>query len=301
MRPLLRPFPLLLAATLFTATLLSALPLRAQTQPRTPPTPAEAAITAQLRTLRSLSATERPVTTRKLALDIRALPAGPHKLGLALGLASLATEGDAGLPTLTDVTLTLAESLDETPLQPKTPDAVPYPYLEVARLIRYEHVALDPRYLADPLFARADAQLVRNDQQIESADFTLHDLNGKPVKLSALRGSVVLVNFWAAWCPPCRKEMPALDALYARFQPQGLVVLSISDEDAAKVAPFIAKSGYRPTVLLDPGSTVHQQFHVEGIPKSFVFDRNGHLVAQTIDERTEQQFLAMLTAAGLKN
>jgi peroxiredoxin len=291
----MKPAPRLLTL-LFSAILIAAAPLRAQSPP---PTPAEAAIIAQLRTLRSLSPTERPVTTRKLALDIRALPAGISKLKLAYSLANLATEGDAGLPTLTDVTLTLAESLDENPL-PSPPGGIPDPYLEVARLIRYEHVAIDPKYLADPLFAKADARLVHNDEDIQHADFTLQDLKGKPVKLSDLRGKVVLVNFWATWCPPCRKEMPALDALYARFQPQGLVVLSISDEDLAKVAPFIAKAGYRPTVLLDPGSTVHQQFHVEGIPKSFVFDRDGKLVAQTIDERTEQQFLAMLAAAGLK-
>jgi peroxiredoxin len=259
---------------------------------------------AQLRTLRSLSPTERPVTTRRLALDIRALPPGIPKLKLAYALSNLATEGDAGIPTLTDVTLTLAESLSETPIPAKAdalPDKVPAPYLEVARIVRYEHIAIDPKYLADPRFAQADAELVANDQQIAHADFTLNDLNGKPVKLSALRGKVVLVNFWATWCPPCRKEMPALDALYTRFQPQGLVVLSISDEDQAKVAPFIAKSGYRPPVLLDPGSTVHQQFHVEGIPKSFVFDRSGNLVAQTIDERTEAQFLTMLQTAGLKD
>jgi peroxiredoxin len=296
--------PCFLAAALLAAT------LAAQQPPQPQLTPAETAIVARLKAVRAQPDTTRPAYTRALALDIRALPAGLTKLRLANSLASLATEGDAGVPTLTDVTLTLAQALAENPIQPKPaqpgpssdsiPDSIPEPYLEVARIVRYEHIDLDPKYLADPLFARADAELAHNDADIQHADFTLRDLDNHPVTLSSLRGKVVLVNFWATWCPPCRKEMPALNDLYNHFKSQGLVILSISDEDSAKVAPFIAQSSYHPTVLLDPGSTVHQQFHVEGIPKSFVFDRAGRLVSQTIDERTERQFLAMLTAAGLE-
>jgi len=290
--------PLLLAATLLGA----GFTVAAQ-QPRQPEyTPAETALITRLKAVRAQPDATRPAYTRALALDVRALPAGVNKLRLANGLANLATEGDAGVPTLTDVTLTLAEALAENPLQPKPdhPDAIPEPYMEVARIVRYEHIGVDPKYLADPLYAKADAELVKNDADVQHADFTLRDLDNHPVTLSSLRGKVVLVNFWATWCPPCRKEMPALNDLYNHFKSQGLVILSISDEDSAKVAPFIAQSGYHPAVLLDPGSTVHQQFHVEGIPKSFVFDRAGRLVAQTIDERTERQFLAMLTAAGLE-
>ncbi len=283
-------------------TLLTTLLLTITLSARAQSAPSPEAITAKIKTLRSLPNTERPAATRQLALDIRTLPPGLPKLRLANGLASLATEGDAGLDTLTDVTLTLAQALSETPVPPSPthPDAVPGPYREVAALIRYEHVAIDPKYLTDPFFARADAELRHEDDEISRADFTLNDLNGHPVTLSSLHGKVVLVNFWATWCPPCRKEMPALDTLNARFGPQGFVVLSISDESMDKVAPFIAKSGYRPTVLLDPGRKVNDLFHVQGIPKSFVFGRDGKLVAQTIDERTEHQFLVMLQSAGLK-
>ncbi len=69
-----------------------------------------------------------------------------------------------------------------------------------------------------------------------------------------------MVNFWATWCGPCRLEMPDLDRLYSHFQPQGLVVLSISDEDSFKVASFISPTGYHPPVLLDPGGKVHKLF-----------------------------------------
>jgi peroxiredoxin len=257
-------------------------------------TPAE--IIAQMKTLRSLSATDRPVTTVKLAHAIAALPAGQDKVQLATGLAGLSTEGDQGQATLDAVGETLALALKETPIAAKG-DEVPYPYMELAQLVRYVDVKA---LLDDPQFARAMARLAAEEADVAKADFTLNDLKGKPYKLSDLRGKVVLVNFWATWCPPCRREMPDLDKLNVRFATQGLVVLSISDEDQAKVAAFIAASGYQPVVLLDPGDIVEKQFHIEGIPKTFLFNRDGKLVGETIDQSTERQFLALLAKAGLR-
>jgi peroxiredoxin len=94
--------------------------------------------------------------------------------------------------------------------------------------------------------------------------------------------------------------MPDLEALYRWFSPRGLVILAISDEDAAKVKPFITEHQISYTILLDPGRKVNEMFQVEGIPKSFVYDREGKLVAQAIDMRTQRQFLAMLAQAGLE-
>lgn len=91
-----------------------------------------------------------------------------------------------------------------------------------------------------------------------------------------------------------------METLYRRFRQKGLVVLAVSDEDRETVAGFLAKQKYSFPVLLDPGRKVHDAFNVEGIPKSFIFDADGKLVAQAIDMRTERQFLDLLKEAGLQ-
>jgi peroxiredoxin len=110
----------------------------------------------------------------------------------------------------------------------------------------------------------------------------------------------VLVNFWATWCPPCRKEMPDLDALHRRFKEQGLVILAFSDEKEEVVKEFLARHNYQYTFLIDHGRELNKAYKVEGIPKSFVYNRERKLVAQSMDMRTRGQFLEMLSRAGLK-
>jgi len=220
-----------------------------------------------------------------------------NKVRLAVGLAGLSTEGDFGHDTLQTVATTLSGSLAETPV-PAQNDQPARPYMELAKLIRYEHVTAD---LKDIQLAKAQTLLEAQEAEIQKADFTLTDLSGKPWTLSALKGKVVLVNFWATWCPPCRKEMPDLNILANRFASQDLVILSISDEDASKVAPYITDHKSTYPILLDPGGKTAQSFDVDGIPKSFVFDSNGKLDAQSIDMRTQGQFLQMLKAAGIQN
>lgn len=256
----------------------------------------EKPIAQKIGALRSLPDDVRAGTTKQLALQIRQLPAGAHKLTLANALANLSTEGDFGRDTLQEVTTTLADSLREHPV-PEEKGQPAAPYVELAQLVRYEHM----RASSDsPEFSAAMAKLESDDEGRQHADFTLTDLEGKSWTLSELRGKVVVVNFWATWCPPCRKEMPDLEALYNQFRGEGLVVLAISDEDAAKVRPFIAERQVTYPVLLDPGRKVNSLFHVEGIPKTFIYDREGKLVAQSIDMRTRKQFLGMLAEAGLR-
>ena len=275
----------------------------------------EKPIADQIHGLRSLADDVRAETTKSLAIKIRQLPATENKTRLAMGLANLSTEGDFGHATLQEVATTLAETLTERPLPwPKsatadgkatsandgagpTPTEPASEYVELASLVRYEHVEAS---LDSEQYRAALARLEADDRKREHVEFALKDLTGKTWTLSDLRGKVVVVNFWATWCPPCRKGMPDLEALYERFGPQGLVILGISDEEATKVEPFIRDRKVTFPVLLDPGRKVNEMFAVEGIPKTFVYDRDGKLVSESIDMRTQKQFLEMLSKAGME-
>ncbi len=256
----------------------------------------EQPIVKRLNGLRDLPDQARGRETGRLALEIRKLPASPNKVRLATGLATLSTEGDpGGHATVQEVATTLADALAQTPVPPQGSQPA-MPYLELATLVRYEHVEVS---LDSAEFSAALSQLKKQHDQRAHADFTLTDLNGRTWTLKNLRGKVVLVNFWAAWCPPCRKEMPDLESFYNRYKAQGFIILGISDEKATTVAPFIRDHKVTYPILLDPGRKVHQLYSVEGIPMSFVYDREGKLVAEAADMRTPKQFAAMLAAAGL--
>ena len=275
-----------LTATLFWAAL-ACWQSAGQTQPAL--NGREQSIAGQLAKLRSLPDDHWAESVGELAREIHQLPPTSGKVALVKRLSSLVTEGDAGQATLQLAASTIADVVKTSP------DASLYDTL--AQLVRYEHCQIS---LDTPPYRAAMAKLEENDRLREKADFTLTDLKGVSWSLKSLRGKVVLVNFWATWCPPCRKEMPDMEALYRRFHPRGLIILAISDEDAGKVGPFIEAQKYSYPVLLDPGRKVNQLFAVEGIPKSFLYGRDGKLVAQAIDRRTTRQFLAMLKQAGLE-
>ncbi len=257
----------------------------------------EKPIAEKIHTLRQLDDTVRARTTKELALQIRALPVVPNKLRLALALSNLATEGDFGRDTLQEVTTTLADAIREQPPAAGKDGEPNDAFMQLASLVRYEHMQGS---CDNAQFARALTRLEADDAKRQQADFTLTDLSGQTWHLKDLHGKVVLVNFWATWCPPCRKEMPDLQALYDKYKEQGFIVLSISDEEQAKVAPFIADRKITYPVMLDPGRRVNDEFIVYGIPKSFVYNREGKIVAQSIDMRARSQFKEMLKQAGLQ-
>lgn len=257
---------------------------------------ASARISGELGGLRALPEQERPKATIKVATEIDALPPGKDKVKFADEAANLVTEGDQGHEALQSVADALSKALAETPV-PAKGDQPPMPYMDLARLARYEGVTVS---LNDPLYQKANDVLAADEADVAKADFTLKDLNRKPWTLSQLRGKIVMVNFWATWCPPCREEMPILDAIYTHYQNEGLVVLSITDETPLTVVPFLTGKSYNPPVLIDSNDAVHKQFHIIGIPKTYVFDRDGKLVGETIDQATQKQFFALLAKTGLK-
>jgi peroxiredoxin len=257
----------------------------------------ESAIKKQLGIYREIPPEKRPPIFIRLSADIGALPAGQNKVRLADDLVNEVTEGDNGAQALQDAADTLAKALAESPV-PAKKDEPPAPYTDLAKLVRYMHVTAT---LNDPLFVKAGQILADNEADVQKADFTLKDLSGKKVTFSDLLGKIVIVNFWATWCPPCRMEMPDLDLIYTQFQPQGLVVLAITDEELFKAGSFITKAGYHFPVLLDTDKKVHKQFHIYGIPTTFIFDRDGKLLGDCIDQTTQRQFLAMLSKTNLHN
>ncbi len=107
-------------------------------------------------------------------------------------------------------------------------------------------------------------------------DFQLRDLGGRPASLAALRGRVVLLDFWASWCEPCRESFPFYNDLHREYGPRGLCILAVSvDEDASNVRSFLRRTPARFRILHDPSGGVAARYRPDRMPTSFVIDRNG--------------------------
>lgn len=116
----------------------------------------------------------------------------------------------------------------------------------------------------------------------------LADMDGKMHDLADLKGKVVVVNFWATWCPPCRREMPSLERLKQRLQSRGLAVLAVDvGEDADSVFAFTGQLEPAPTfpLLLDRDSRAMQRWKVKGLPTTFVVDATGKVVFRAVGGR----------------
>lgn len=109
-------------------------------------------------------------------------------------------------------------------------------------------------------------------------NFTLKSIDGKNVKLSELRGEVVMVNFWASWCGPCRQEMPILDAMYEEYQDLGFTILGVNVEEDPNAAKKLLKSiPVTFPILLDGENSVSKDYDVVAMPSTFMVDRDGNL------------------------
>jgi peroxiredoxin len=107
-------------------------------------------------------------------------------------------------------------------------------------------------------------------------EFALETYQGEPIALADLRGQAVVINFWATWCPPCRAEMPAIQAVYDKYRDQGLVVLAVDQQETeAQVAPFAEEMGLTFPILMDREGAVSAQYQVKALPATFFVDRQG--------------------------
>ena len=118
-------------------------------------------------------------------------------------------------------------------------------------------------------------------------DFTLVSLGGGSVRLSDYEGKVVLLNFWATWCRPCREEMPSMESLYRRLKTREFEILAVSIDIQGQdvVQPFVAKYDLTFPVLLDPDNRIYGLYRVTGVPETFIIDKKGLIVSKIIGPR----------------
>jgi cytochrome c biogenesis protein CcmG/thiol:disulfide interchange protein DsbE len=109
-------------------------------------------------------------------------------------------------------------------------------------------------------------------------DFSLDQLGGGQIELSDLRGKVVMINFWASWCPPCRAEMPAIEKVYRTYKALGLEVLAVNatnQDSESSASAFIAEFDLTFPVLLDRTGSVSATYNLHGLPSTYFVDRKG--------------------------
>jgi peroxiredoxin len=117
-------------------------------------------------------------------------------------------------------------------------------------------------------------------------DFTVSTPSGDKFRLADQRGKVVMVNFWATWCPPCLEEMPAMERLYRQHKDAGFTLVAISvDADPKKVAPFVSEHKLTMPIGVDPKMDLANTYGVRALPSSFVVARDGNLAALAIGPR----------------
>jgi len=112
--------------------------------------------------------------------------------------------------------------------------------------------------------------------QQHAPDFTLKSLEGSNLRLNEYRGQVVLINFWASWCGPCRQEMPLLDRLHSRYEDTGFAVLGVNVEGVVEPAlDIVQKTNVTFPILIDDGQRVSEMYNLQAMPSTIVVDRDG--------------------------
>ena len=112
----------------------------------------------------------------------------------------------------------------------------------------------------------------------KAPDFTLKSRSGKNIKLSELRGQVVMIKFWASWCGPCRQEMPLLEGLYNKYKALGFTLLGVNvEQDSSKAKAYLRDISVSFPVLYDVKNTVSKAYNISAMPSTIMVDRDGNL------------------------
>ncbi len=123
---------------------------------------------------------------------------------------------------------------------------------------------------------------------VTAPDFTLEDMDGKSYTLSSLRGKVVMVNFWATWCPPCREEIPSMETVYQALRNEDFIVLAINQwESPDHVFSYMGQLDVYPNfpILFDRDSSISVAFGVQGLPTTLLIDKQGRVVYRAMGGR----------------
>jgi thiol-disulfide isomerase/thioredoxin len=131
-------------------------------------------------------------------------------------------------------------------------------------------------------------ELTRLSPPIEAPAFQLEDMDGEKYSLESYRGKVVLLNFWATWCPPCRREIPSMEALHQAFKDEAFAILAINEwETEDHVFAFMGQLPVEPgfPILFDLDSEVAQSFGVMGLPTTLLLDTQGKIVYRAVGGR----------------
>lgn len=137
--------------------------------------------------------------------------------------------------------------------------------------------------------------IVRFDEKIKARNFILKDLDGNDVSLETYHGKIILINFWATWCLPCRVEMPSMEKLYTKFKNNDFTILAIDlQEDVDSVKAFKEQYKLNFPILLDSDGSVGEFYGVISIPTTYLVDRDGYVIGGAIGARdwaTENAFM----------
>lgn len=165
-------------------------------------------------------------------------------------------------------------------------------------------LALSVPLPAAPPLPELGHTLTKVEKPFSAPAFTLKDIDGKTRSLSEFKGKVVMLNFWATWCPPCRREIPSMEAVYQQLKSRDFVVLAVNEwEPEDMVFAFLGQLAVMPSfpILFDTAGKAAEQYKVKGLPTTVIIDRQGRVVYRAVGGRDFEHPAVLELVHGLLN